>query len=257
MGCGCGSVGLTRGLAVLGILVSGLCVAPVAYAYFGPQDLNILLPFMRPVQEKLREEFHKKTITESALADLQSLLEGVGDKIGVGSIVIVSVASANILMDVFLLIGACCRVRCLVLPWLILSMLELVILGCPTVIFFSLLGVYLLRQGLFLPAVFSFSAPTFLVLVAMACWLTVLAAYWALGRRNRLEAGEQAGRGESEVQPLIQEQQHGNNQYNLGQYPQYYPQQQQQHQQQGPSAPPQVTPTDKNNPHLYPTLPVA
>ena len=26
---------------------------------------------------------------------------------------------------------------------------------------------------------------------------------------------------------------------------------------QGPSAPPQVSPTDKNNPHLYPTLPVA
>ena len=28
---------IPRGLAVLGILVSGLCVAPVAYAYFGPQ----------------------------------------------------------------------------------------------------------------------------------------------------------------------------------------------------------------------------
>ena len=34
-------------------------------------DLSILLPFMRPVQEKLREEFRKKTITETSLADLQ------------------------------------------------------------------------------------------------------------------------------------------------------------------------------------------
>ena len=74
-------------------------------------------------------------------------------------------------------------------------------------------------QGLFFPAIFSFSAPTLLVsesstpyllkknhhlskcfvetlfltnsplqvLVAMACWLTVLAAYWALGRRSRIE----------------------------------------------------------------------
>merc|ERR1711953_1080010 len=66
---------------------------------------------------------------------------------------------------------------------------------------------------------------------------------------------EEAGRGESEAQPLIQDHGHISNQYNLGQYPQYYPQQQQI--QQGPSAPPQVTPTDKNNPHLYPTLPVA
>jgi len=187
MGCGCGSVGLTRGLAVLGILVSGLCVAPVAYAYFGAQDLSVLLPFMEPVQGRLREELHRKTITESSLQDLQSLLEGVANNVGLGSVVIVSVASANIFMDVLLLIGACCRVRCLVLPWLIVSMLELVILGCPTVIFFSLLGVYLLRQGLLLAAIFSFSAPTLLVLVAMACWLTVLAAYWALGRRARME----------------------------------------------------------------------
>jgi len=253
MGCGCGSVGLTRGLAVLGVLVSGLCIAPVAYAYFGPADLSILLPFMKPLQEKLREEYRRKTITESSLADLQSLLEGVADNVGLGSLVIVCVASANILVDILLLIGSCCRVRCLVLPWLILSMLELVILGCPTVIFFSLLGVYLLRQGMFFPAVFSFSAPTLLVLVAMAAWLTVLAAYWALGRRSRIE-GETGGlgRGESEAQPLILEQGQVSNQYNLGQYPQYYPPQ---NPQQGPSAPPQVTPTDKNNPHLYPTLP--
>jgi len=206
---------------------------------------------MRPVQEKLREEFRKKTITETSLADLQSLLDGVANNVGIGSLVVVVVASANVFMDILLLVGACCRTRYLLLPWLILSMLELVVLGCPTVIFFSLLGVYLLRQGLFFPAIFSFSAPTLLVLVAMACWLTVLAAYWALGRRSRVEE-EEAGRGESEVQPLIQDQGHVAHQYNLGQYPQYYPQQQ-----QGPSAPPQVTPTDKNNPHLYPTLPVA
>jgi len=255
MGCGCGSVGLARGLAVLGILVSGVCIAPVAYAYFGPADLSILLPFMRPVQDKLRDEFEKKAITKTSFEDLQSLLDGVANNVGIGSLVVVVVASANVFVDVLLLVGACCRTRCLLLPWLILSMLELVVLGCPTVIFFSLLGVYLLRQGLFIPAVFSFSAPTLLVLIAMACWLTVLAAYWALGRRSRIEEEEAGGRGEAEVQPLIQEHPHVSHQYNLGQYPQYYPQQQQI--QQGPSAPPQVSPTDKNNPHLYPTLPVA
>jgi len=252
MGCCCGSVGLARGLAVLGILVSGVCIAPVAYAYFGPADLSILLPFMRPVKDKLKEEVERKTITKTSLEDLLSLLDGVANNVGIGSLLVVVVASANVFVDILLLIGACCRTRCLLLPWLILSMLELVVLGCPTVIFFSLLGVYLLRQGLFIPAVFSFSAPTLLVLVAMACWLTVLAAYWALGRRTRIEEEEAAGRGESEAQPLIQEHQHVSHQYNLGQYPQYYPQQQ-----QGPSAPPQTSPTDKNNPHLYPTLPVA
>ena len=36
--------------------------------------------------------------------------------------------------------------RCLVVPWLLVSILQLVLLGCPTVIFFSLLGTYLLLQ---------------------------------------------------------------------------------------------------------------
>ena len=78
-------------------------------------------------------------------------------------------------------------------------MLQLILLGCPTVIFFSLLGTYLLlqvltmitsttlimtmTQGQFLLSLVSFSTPTFLVLVAMAVWLTVLAAYWALGSK--------------------------------------------------------------------------
>ena len=90
--------------------------------------------------------------------------------------------------------------RCLLLPWLIFSMMGLIILGCPIVIFFSLLGTYLLLQvchytraiisfllythkGLFLPALLSYSTPTLLVLVAMSLWLTVLAAYWALGNK--------------------------------------------------------------------------
>ena len=36
-------------------------------------DLNILLPFMRPIKEKLKDEFEKKTITKTSLEDLQVL----------------------------------------------------------------------------------------------------------------------------------------------------------------------------------------
>ena len=35
----------------------------------------------------------------------------------------------------------------------------------------------------FLPSLISFSTPTFLVLIAMTIWLTVLAAYWSLGSK--------------------------------------------------------------------------
>ena len=43
----------------------------------------------------------------------------------------------------------------------------------------------LYSQGQFLFSLLSFSAPTFLVLVAMSVWLTVLAAYWALAAKVR------------------------------------------------------------------------
>ena len=38
-------------------------------------------------------------------------------------------------------------------------------------------------QEQFLPSLISFSTPTFLVLIAMSIWLTVLAAYWTLGSK--------------------------------------------------------------------------
>lgn len=186
-GCSCSSVCLTRGLAVLGILVSGLVIAPPAYAYFSGRDMSVLLPFLGTLQEKLQDQFQNKAITKSSLEDLQALLNGFGENAGMGALVVVSVASINMLMDVLLLIGSCCSVRCFLLPWLVISMMELIILGCPTVIFFSLLGTYLLVQGLILPAIVSFSTPTVLVLIAMTVWLTVLASYWSLGRRHRRE----------------------------------------------------------------------
>jgi len=243
---GCGSVGLTRFVAVMGILVSGMCIAPPAFTYFSGRDPSILLPFLKTLQEKLLEEYHKKAITLSSLENLQGLLNNVGENAGCGALVVVCIASANIFMDFLLLIGACCRVRCLLLPWLILSMMELIILGCPTVIFFSLLGTYLLVQGLFLPSILSFSTPTLLVLLAMAIWLTVLAAYWALGAKYFDDD-------DSEQQLAPQERPIQFHAYKHAQYTQYN--NPRHHHQQGPNNP-HSNPSAPNA-NLYPTLPLA
>ena len=63
------------------------------------------------MQEKLLVEYHKKAITLSSLENLQGLLNSVGENAGVGALVVVCIASANIFMDILLLIGSCCRVR--------------------------------------------------------------------------------------------------------------------------------------------------
>ena len=41
----------------------------------------------------------------------QSLLDGVANNVGIGSLVVVVVGSANVFMDILLLVGACCRTR--------------------------------------------------------------------------------------------------------------------------------------------------
>jgi len=243
---GCGSVCLTRCVAVVGILVSGLCIAPPAFTYFSGRDPSILLPFLKTLQEQLLEEYHKKAITLSSLQDLQGLLNNVGENAGVGAMAVVCIASVNIFMDFLLLIGSCCRIRCLLLPWLIMSMLELIILGCPAVIFFSLLGTYLLVQGLFISSLLSFSTPTLLVLLAMSIWLTVLAAYWALGVKYYEED-------ESE-QPLnLLERPIQYHAYKHAQYTQYNNPRHHTSTHQGSNTPHPSAP----NANLYPTLPLA
>lgn len=252
-GCSCcGLVNTARFIAVLGILVSGLVIAPPAYVFFTGRDPSELLVFLKPLHRMLEQQYEQKAITESSLADLRQLLNDISEHAGVGTLVGVSLAGTNILLDLLLLIGTCCRIKCLVLPWLVLSLLQILILGCPTVIFFSLLGTYLLVQGMLIPAICSFSTPSLLVLVSMLVWLTVLAAYWNLNRLPTCQ--EEEIRDTESVQPLMaHESQGGHAAYNLGgHYPHYYPPPAAP---SGPSAPPQTTPTDKNNPNLYPTLP--
>merc|ERR1712013_76727 len=148
----CSVVHLTRYVAVLGILVSGMCIAPPTYTYLEGRDYSTLMPGRITLQERLLVEYHKKSLTLSSLENLQGLLNCVGENAGYGALAVVCLAATNILVDFLLLIGSCCRVRCLLLPWLILSMMELIILGCPAVVFFS--------------------TPPLLVLVAMSIWLT-------------------------------------------------------------------------------------
>jgi len=188
MGEGC--VCVARCVAVLGLLCSALALVPPLLTHSIGRDHSTLLPFLPALQETLLVEYHRKSITLGSFESLQALLNSVGENAWRGSLAVVGLAATNIALDLLMLLGTCCRVRCLMFPWLVISMVELIALGCPAVIGFSLLGTYLLLQGMFLPALLAFSTPTLLVLAAMAVWLTVLAAYWALHRDKDMSCGE-------------------------------------------------------------------
>jgi len=251
MGCCCGTVGMSRFIAVLGILISLTVIAGPSYIFFSGKDFSEMFLFLKDIHKFLEEEFEAKRITENTLIQIRSFLNSLSGKAWLGALVAVGLAAFNILLDLGLLIGSSCRIRCLFLPWLIFSILEIVFLGIPIAIFFSLLGTYLYVEGLLVASIVSFAAPCTIVLGYLLVWLIVLVGYW---NAHKYSFTQVDASGELEVQPLINQDSQAGTSYNLGQYPQYYPPHSGGHG-GGPSAPPQLTPTEKNNPNLYPTLP--
>merc|ERR1712013_460114 len=53
----CSVVHLTRYVAVLGILVSGMCIAPPTYTYLEGRDYSTLMPGLITLQERLLVEY--------------------------------------------------------------------------------------------------------------------------------------------------------------------------------------------------------
>lgn len=252
MVCCCGSLVLTRCIAVTGILISIAVITGPAYIFFTGKDFVELLPFLKNMHRMLEEEYEEKGVTQKTLIQIRQLLNSISEHAWIGAIVGCCLAAFNIFLDLLLLIGACCRVRCLFVPWLVFSILEIIFLGVPIALFFSLLGTYLFVEGLLIASIVSFAAPCTIVLGYLLVWLIVLVGYW---NAHKITFTQMDDNRELEVQPLINQDAQcvAGTSYNLGQYPQYYPP----HSSSagGPSAPPQTTPPEKNNPNLYPTLP--
>jgi len=252
MGCACRSVRLAQAAGVMGILLSCLVITPPLLSLVLEDDLALVQPVIHFIQELLEQEHKKEVITKSTLENMKDFLSGFGENIEFTSIFIISASSLNIFMDIFMLIGSCCNVSCLLLPWLILSMLKLIIIWIPVVIFFALLGVYLYVQGLFLPSVLLMSVPGGVTMISLLVWIMVFTAYSTIGSKSTSEESEEL----ESIEPLIPEPV-GRTSYNLGQYPQYYPPHTpaQGPPAQQPTAPPQATPPE-NLQQFYPTLPV-
>ena len=142
----CRAVWLSQAAGVLGLVLSCLAMAPPLVSYTLDQEWSVVHPVLKLCKEMLEKEHQKEVITKSTLENLKSFLDGFGENTNFTAIFVLAVALVNIFLDVFMLIGSCCNVSCLLLPWLILSMLKLIIIWIPTVIFFSLLGVYLYVQ---------------------------------------------------------------------------------------------------------------
>ena len=113
MGCGCGAVRLAQVAGVMGLVLSVLAIAPPVVTYYADHELSVVQPGIQLLQDLLENEYQKEIITKSTLENLKSFLSGFGENIGFTTVLVVTVASLNIFMDVFMLIWSCCNVRSL------------------------------------------------------------------------------------------------------------------------------------------------
>merc|ERR1719244_2015704 len=178
---------MAQAAGVIGNLFSSLAMAPTVVSYFVDPEWSFVQPSLDFLQASLEKEYRKDVINKSTLQSLKSFINGFGENLNFTAIFVIIMSSMNIFMDIFMLIGSCCNVSCMILPWLVLSMLKFILISIPAVIFFSLLGVYLYVQGLVLPSLVLLSLPGSLALISFIVWLIVLCAYSSVGKKNSPE----------------------------------------------------------------------
>ena len=80
---------------------------------------------------------------------------------------------ANVPLNIFLIAGACCRKSCLIMPWIVITLLEHLIVGVPLIIFMGLISLYLAAQlHLYIQAACLMGFIITLFFLSMSSWVS-------------------------------------------------------------------------------------
>lgn len=84
----------------------------------------------------------------------------------------------NVPLNIFLIIGACWRKSCLIMPWIVITLLEHLIAGVPLIVFMGLISLYLAAQlHLYIQATILIGSIVTLFLLSLSSWFTVYSCY--------------------------------------------------------------------------------
>lgn len=84
----------------------------------------------------------------------------------------------NIPLNILLIAGACWRKPCLIMPWIVITFLEHLIVGVPLIVFIGLISLYLAAQlHLFILATVLIVSIITLFLLSLSSWYTVYTCY--------------------------------------------------------------------------------
>lgn len=128
-----------------------------------------------------------QVIDQVTKQELDIFIDGLIYNVEQTCVVTLTIACLNIVTNIFLMIGSCCKLSCLLLPWLVVSMVELLTIAVPATIFFSLLGVYLYFKGILLASILVTAVPATFLLISLIMWFIVLAAYNTNNKKQEVE----------------------------------------------------------------------
>ena len=80
---------------------------------------------------------------------------------------------ANVPLNIFLIAGACWRKSCLIMPWLVITLLEHLIVGVPLIVFMGLISLYLAAQlHLYIQATILIGFIVTLFFLSLSSWVS-------------------------------------------------------------------------------------
>ena len=175
---------MTSGSLVVGVLTLFATLAVIAPLVGYLTDLTDI-----PVLDVIK---HNQKITEKVLEDslkshdwtrdeVSSIMASVRDWFPTLILVAAVYVGVTALFAFLLVVGVCAKVRCLMVPFLVLSMLEIILSGTLGIVAVVALFQLSTIHGLVSLAVYLVSA-----IVSLYCWATVLSAYKYLGSSNPL-----------------------------------------------------------------------
>jgi len=166
---------VTTGSVVLGLLTlaaSLLILVPLVGYLADINDIPVLdvIKNNQKVMEKVLEDSLK--MHDWTKEDVSSIMTSVREWFPTIILVCAVYVGVTALFALLLVVGVCSRVRCLMVPFLILSMLDIVLSGTGGIVIVVALFQLSTIHGLVSLAVYLVSA-----VVSLYCWATVLSAY--------------------------------------------------------------------------------
>ena len=201
---GCGKRGATLTFGVIGLFLAAAIIAPPLYLYTsGPDpDYTILFPVLKYGKMYLRKIVEERETAANSTSDnitagqayklaIFQLLEDCEKATPFMAFFSFCMGCVNVPLDLSLIVGACLRKGCPLLPWLVITLVEHLIVGVPLIVFTGLISLYLAAQlELYVVATVLLGSVLIIFFLSLSSWFTIYACY---NMFNDLEAYRKQG----------------------------------------------------------------